>query len=132
MTLLPANPPDTGSANDTLSQQLSELPAFRAFLRAVEARFYANLPMPEPVLDLGCGDGHFTSVAFPQGLEVGLDPWWPPLRETRQRGLYKQLICGVGAGLPFPSDHFNTVVSNSVLEHIADVEPVIPEVARVL
>ena len=34
--------------------------------------------------------------------------------------------------MPFPDAHFATVVSNSVLEHIPDVEPVVREVARVL
>ena len=34
--------------------------------------------------------------------------------------------------MPFPSESFATVVSNSVLEHIPDVQPVLAETARVL
>jgi SAM-dependent methyltransferase len=37
-----------------------------------------------------------------------------------------------GAGMPFPSAHFSTVISNSVLEHIPDLDPVLAQVARVL
>ncbi|MDX9952508.1 MAG: class I SAM-dependent methyltransferase [Anaerolineae bacterium] len=122
----------TPVAHGSLEQQLQELPAFRALLRAAEARFYADLPLRRPVLDLGCGDGHFASAAFPTGLEVGLDPWWGPLQEARTRGGYRQLTHALGAAMPFAAASFATVVSNSVLEHIPEVNPVLHEVARVL
>ncbi len=118
--------------HETFERQLRELPAFRALLRAVEAQFYAELPMPRPILDLGCGDGHFAEVAWPQGIEVGLDPWWGPLQEARARGHHVLLSHADGACMPYADDFFATVVSNSVLEHIPSVEPVIAEVARVL
>ncbi|HHH40621.1 MAG TPA: class I SAM-dependent methyltransferase [Chloroflexi bacterium] len=117
---------------DLLWRHLREVPAFRALLRAVEARFYADLPLPRPVLDLGCGDGHFASLAFPEPPEVGLDPWWQPLREAHDRRVYRVLVQADGARMPFPDGHFGTVVSNSVLEHIPDVQAVLNEVARVL
>jgi SAM-dependent methyltransferase len=119
-------------SRDTFERQLRELPAFRALLRAVEARFYTDLPMPRPVLDLGCGDGHFAEVAWPQGVEVGLDPWWGPLQEAHERAHHDLLTHADGARMPYADASFATVVSNSVLEHISDVEPVIAEVARVL
>ncbi len=113
-------------------RQLRELPAFRALLRAVEADFYAELSMPRPILDLGCGDGHFATAAFSHTLDVGLDPWWGPLQEAQQREVYRMLIHADGASMPFPSAKFATVISNSVLEHIPAVDPVVQEVARVL
>lgn len=53
--------------NDSLKQARDifwlhrrELPAFRALIRAIEHRLLADLgPLPEPLLDIGCGDGHF-------------------------------------------------------------------------
>jgi len=118
--------------SDLLQQHLCELPAFRALLRAVEARFYAeHLPMPRPVLDLGCGDGHFASLAFGH-VEAGFDPWWGPLMEARERGVYRTLALADGAQMPYPDEYFATVVSNSVLEHIANVESVMMEAGRVL
>ena len=54
------------SDDDFLWRHLKDLPAFRALLRSVEARFYQDLlPLEEPVLDVGGGDGHFSSVARP-------------------------------------------------------------------
>ncbi len=123
---------ETVGGCDPFDRQLCELPAFRALLRAVEARFYKDLPMPGPVLDLGCGDGHFASVAFSQRLDVGLDPWWGPLQEAQERDCYAVLTHADGARMPFPAASFATVVSNSVLEHIPEVTPVLAEVARVL
>ena len=132
VTIAPPQPPHLERGLDTFEQQLRELPAFRALLRAVEVRCYAELPMPRPVLDLGCGDGHFASVAFPQRLDVGLDPWWGPLQEARQQQSHAMLNHADGARMPYPAAAFATVVSNSVLEHIPQVEPVLAEVARVL
>lgn len=125
-------PLDDTLTRDSFERQLRELPAFRALLRAAEARFYADLPLRRPVLDLGCGDGHFATIAFPGGLEVGLDPWWGPLQEARARGHYTLLTHALGAAMPFAAGSFGTVVSNSVLEHIPQVDPVLAEVARVL
>jgi SAM-dependent methyltransferase len=119
--------------NDFLWRHLQDLPAFRALLRAVEARFYQDLlPFEAPVLDVGCGDGHFASVAFPHRLDAGIDPAAGSLREARQRDAYRVLARSLGDALPFASGHFCTVVSNSVLEHIPEVDPVLAEIARVL
>ena len=121
------------SESDFLWQHLEELPAFRALLRAVEARFYQDLlPLPEPVLDVGCGDGHFASVAFRTPAMAGIDPSGDMLREAKRRGAYDLLALSVGGALPFASGWFATVVSNSVLEHIPDVDVVLDEIGRVL
>jgi SAM-dependent methyltransferase len=127
--------PDTQPANDDdfLWQNLKDLPAFRALLRAVEARLYQRLlPLEEPVLDIGCGDGHFASVAFPAPLTAGIDPAATALLEARGRGAYGLLTQSLGGALPFADGHFGTVVSNSVLEHIPDVDAVLVEISRVL
>ncbi len=119
-------------SDDLLWRHLYDLPAFRALLRATEARFYAGLELPEPVLDLGCGDGHFGAVGLPRPPQVGLDPWAAPLREAGRRNVYPLLVLAGGGRMPFPDGYFGAVVSNSVLEHIPRLEPVLAETARVL
>ncbi len=109
-----------------------DLPYFRAMVRAVEDSFYQGLDLPDPVLDMGCGDGHFASVAFDHSLDVGVDPWWEPLREAKTRDAYRMLICSDGAKVPFEDGYFASAVSNSVLEHIPHVEDVLTELARVV
>lgn len=115
-----------------LWQQLKDLPYFRAMVRAVEDSFYQGIELPGPVLDLGSGDGHFASVTFDHPLDVGLDPWWAPLYESRGRKAYSLLTQSEGAKMPFPNAYFATAVSNSVLEHIPQLDEVLVETARVL
>jgi ubiquinone/menaquinone biosynthesis C-methylase UbiE len=121
------------TTDDLLWKHLKTLPAFRALLRAVEARFFQHIDLPEPILDIGCGDGNFAELAFPdRTLTVGIDPWWNPLKKAKRAGAHEHLIQSLGDNLPFPEDHFATIISNSVLEHIADIQPVLREANRVL
>jgi SAM-dependent methyltransferase len=117
---------------DYLWLQIKDLPYFRGLLRAVEARFYQDYPLESPVLDLGCGDGHFVTIAFDRPLDFGLDPWTGPVHQAVSRGGYKLVIQGLGDRLPFEDAAFASVISNSVLEHIPDVDAVVKETARVL
>ena len=120
-------------SNDFLWLHLKGLPAFRGLLRAVEARLYQDfLPLDEPALDVGCGDGHFASVAFPRPLATGIDPAAAVLREARGRGAHRLVVQAMGDVLPYADGTFATVVSNSVLEHIPDVNSVLAEISRVL
>ena len=119
-------------SKDFLWLHLKDLPYFRGFLRAVEARFYQQISLEQPVLDLGCGDGHFASITFEELIEVGLDPWSKPLKEAYTSGAYKQVLQGSGAQMPFPDLSFKSVISNSVLEHIVEIDDVLLDVNRVL
>jgi len=123
---------ETQPKRDFLWEQIRELPYFRGLLRAVEARFYQEIDLDRPVLDLGCGDGHFAASTFEQTLAVGLDPWAGPIREASTRGVYQLAVFGSGAKMPFPDLYFGSCISNSVLEHIPDLDPVLVEAARVL
>ena len=116
---------------DYLWLQIKEMPYFRGLLRAVEARVYQDIQLERPILDLGCGDGHFASVAFDHPLEVGIDPWTGPVKLAKNQGSYQFVINGLGNQLPFPDAYFSSVISNSVLEHIEDLDVVIKEIARV-
>ena len=117
---------------DFLWLNLRELPYFRATLRSVEARMMSQVQLPLPVLDVGSGDGHFASVTYDHGLDVGIDPSIRPLREAQRRKVYRLLIQADGVHLPFEDASFGSAVSNSVLEHIPPLDSVLAEVGRVL
>jgi SAM-dependent methyltransferase len=117
---------------DFLWLNLRELPYFRAMLRAVEAQFYQEFELPAPTLDIGCGDGHFASVTFDHPLDVGLDPWAAPIRQASRYNAYRTLVQSDGSRMPFADSYFASAISNSVLEHIPQVQPVLAELKRVM
>jgi len=117
---------------ELLRMQLNELPYFRAFLRAIEARFYQGLELAEPVFDLGAGDGHFAARTFQKKMGVGFDPAFVSLQEAQNFGAYNLLVNGLGDRIPCADASFATVISNSVLEHIPDVDAVLREANRIL
>ncbi|MEZ5569866.1 MAG: class I SAM-dependent methyltransferase [Halioglobus sp.] len=118
---------------DPLSQQLRELPAFRALLRGIECRlFNAAGPLPQPQLDLGCGDGHFAQLAYQRPPTVGIDVDTVRLLEARHRGSHRLLLRAQAQSLPLPDASMASVTANCVLEHILPLELTLSEVLRVL
>ena len=117
---------------DFLWLHLRDLPYFRSILRAVEAEFYQDFDLPQPVLDLGCGNGHFATVTFDHKLDVGLDPWREPLLDAQHGGGYRTLVQADAGKMPFPDNYFASGLSNSVLEHIPHIDAVLAETGRVL
>ncbi len=105
-----------------------------ALWRSVEMRVLAAEEFPRPILDLGCGDGLIAQVLFAgePPVEVGFDPWWDQVRQVPASGVYRHVQQAAGSAMPYPDGAFATVYSNSVLEHIPDVAPVLQEAARVL
>ena len=101
-------------------------------VRAVEAEYYQEFDLPRPQLDIGCGDGHFTSIVFNDPVDIGIDPWNAPSREAVSRKCYRSVVQGDAGVLPFPDEYFGSAFSNSVLEHIPHVRDVLHEAARVL
>lgn len=115
-----------------LWKNISVLPYFRAFLRAVEGRFYSEIDIENPILDIGCGDGFFAYCSFDFRLRCGIDPDLTSLKEAKKLNVYDNLICAKGDQLPLRNAYFRTVISNSVLEHVINVEVVLKEIYRVL
>jgi len=120
-------------ATDYLSANLREVPAFRALLRGIEARLFAELgPWEPPVLDVGCGDGHFVSVAFDASLFIGFDLQQAIVKEAASRHVYQHVMVASATAMPFADASFSTVISNCVIEHIPDLDSALAEIHRVL
>jgi len=105
-----------------------------ALWRAIELRTLSAESFPRPILDLGCGDGLIAQVLFASDppIEVGFDPWLEQVRKVPATGVYDRVQQAQGAAMPYPSESFGSVLSNSVVEHIPDLDPVLAEAARVL
>jgi SAM-dependent methyltransferase len=125
---------DDGAADVSkyLRRYLQRAPAALALWRSIEARHFGTVPMPRPLLDVGCGFGEFGRAFFDEPADVGLDISRRDLRICQETGVYRDLVQSDARRLPFPDAAFGTVMSVSVLEHIPDVQPFFPEAWRVL
>ena len=86
------------------------------------------------VLDVGCGDGQVSRLAWQLGAElvVGIDPTYNQISVAQERGGGPAYVRGPAARLPFAAATFDAVVACLVFEHIDDVDDAIAEVGRVL
>jgi SAM-dependent methyltransferase len=121
---------------DYLREHLRQVPAFRALVRSVECRLFEEAFVHEgvaqPLLDVGCGDGLFASLAFTEPPFAGIDPDQASLREARGRRAHLHIVAASATALPFPDQFFNIVVANCVIEHIANLDGTLSEISRVL
>lgn len=104
----------------------------RALLRSFEADLLSRAPVEDPVLDLACGDGLVSALIFRRQLDAGCDLSERQLEKARGRRQYRTLTLADARALPHGDESFATVISNSSIEHIPQVDQVISEVARVL
>lgn len=89
------------------------------------------------VLDVGCGGGLVAEALAERGCAVvGLDASLPSLRAARRhagvRGTVPSYLGGVTERLPFAAESFDAAVCADSLEHVADLDATLREVARVL
>jgi 2-polyprenyl-3-methyl-5-hydroxy-6-metoxy-1,4-benzoquinol methylase len=93
-----------------------------------------HVPAGARVLDVGCGEGRFTSALVRAGREaVGIDVAQEPLRRAheREQGLDLRLVPAEGRW-PLQDVSFDAVWAGEVIEHVADTAGWLSEVRRVL
>lgn len=117
---------------DFLYRYLCECPAPLALERSFECVLLSRQEMARPILDLGCGEGLFAKMLFKEPVDLGVDPNPRELERARQCGAHRELHQSSGDAIEKPSESFNTIISNSVLEHIPILEPVLIEAFRLL
>lgn len=111
--------------------------------RGIESALIAEESLEGPVLDAGCGSGHFTTTLYrflgPTSARpifgIDLDPILCNMA-VRTGGDLSPTYRGVCVGnlreIPLREASCGAVISNSVLEHIPNVAEIFGEVARVL
>ncbi|GAB4482286.1 MAG: hypothetical protein OHK0031_04820 [Anaerolineales bacterium] len=127
--------------NFELLVQFLQVYAFQpatAFWRAVEVNVLQQyLPTSGVVLDLGCGDGKLTLILFgnlPKNdlTLIGIDGDADETDQAAHSSFYSRIHTCLASNIPEDSESFDAVISNSVLEHIDDIEKTIAEVSRLL
>lgn len=117
-----------------LKAYLTARPLFLSVLRAKECKLYEQyLPFSGPSLDYGCGDGFFAKTTFgKKSIDVGLDIGDSRIDQASESGAYKKIISYDGVKIPFPARSHQSVVSNSVLEHVSGLPKALKEIYRIL
>ncbi len=104
-----------------------------SFWRAQEFSLFrrSRAIMRNPILDLGCGDGSFAAALFDR-IDYGTDIDEDALKIARAFGVYSNLIHTSDTQIPLPDASVNTVISNSVLEHVKNLDAVVSELGRII
>jgi SAM-dependent methyltransferase len=100
----------------------------RAILRTIEARPGGTL------LDLGCGDGRFTTQVAEQARVarvLGIELVPHIAEQARRRGVEVEQA-DLGKRLPFEDGSIDVVHSNQVIEHLSFTDHFLREIRRVL
>lgn len=111
---------------------LKQTPVPLALERSFECEILSKQNFKRPILDVGVGEGLFAFLLFDEKIEVGIDPNKKELERCSQFNMYEELIECYGNKIPKPDASFATIMSNSVMEHIEDIEPVLREIHRLL
>lgn len=100
--------------------------------RSHEIQAYSGLLLKRPVLDLGCGDGRFTKLLFKQPLEIGLDISKDAIEQCKKKKWHNKYIIAPGNKTTLSANSVNSIFSNSVFEHINNLDTVLKEAYRIL
>jgi 2-polyprenyl-3-methyl-5-hydroxy-6-metoxy-1,4-benzoquinol methylase len=79
-------------------------------------------PCEGPILDVGCGDGLFASIAFAESEVWGIDIDAHEGRWAVASRAYAQIILGDITSAKLPKDFFSTCVANCSLEHVPRID----------
>jgi SAM-dependent methyltransferase len=101
--------------------------------RAWEFAAYRRYTLPEPVLDIGCGDGHFFRLVWPDVTDViGIDHEPGAVIQAQKSGIYREVHRGAAQALPFDDQAFASAFANCSLEHMDDLPEVLWHIHRCL
>lgn len=120
---------------DYLTPLLTEAPAAWALIRANEIRALERVDFVSPVLDVGCGDGLVAKVLLSNRkgtFDWGTDLSAREIAKAKKTKSYRHYKVASVYDLPFKDGSFETVFSNSVIEHIPNLEQALSEMSRVL
>jgi SAM-dependent methyltransferase len=101
--------------------------------RAWECAAYARYRLPEPVLDIGCGDGRFFRMLWPhirQVVGVEVDP--AVAEQAVASGVYERVLRTPANRIPAGETGYASAFANCSLEHMDDLDGVLRSVYRAL
>jgi SAM-dependent methyltransferase len=97
--------------------------------RAWEYAAYQHFKLAEPILDIGCGDGSFFHLVWPNLVNaIGVDMDTDVTTIARRSGIYREVINSSAFKISFPSKSFDSVFANCSLEHMDRLSDVLGKI----
>ena len=96
-------------------------PAALALRECVRLAAMRGVELPEPILDVGCGDGIFARLCYPERQVWGIDINPSEIRRAQSTASYSTLICGSITSSDLPKGYFKSAIANCSLEHVPDI-----------
>lgn len=105
---------------------------FRSFELTAVKEVSQGLKIDEPILDIGCAEGRIAKELLKNKEVIGLDYEMDYLSSARKLKFYKYLVRADAGKMPFKDNAFQFLFSNSVIEHIKELDDVLEEARRIL
>jgi len=105
-------------------------PTALAIRECARLRAVRQLQLPEPILDVGCGDGIFARLAYPQRQIWGIDINPTEVARAQSTDTYRTLVCGNICDVDLPKAFFGSAIANCSLEHVADLNAALRNIRR--
>ena len=98
----------------------------QAFWRYFELQALKQIDYERPILEIGCGDGQFSSLVFRE-IDEAIDVNPRSVEKCRRLAnhLYRRVQCVNARELQFSEGGYGTIYANCVMEHIPDIEAVL-------
>ena len=94
---------------------------------------FLKIKLPETLLDVGCGSGFFSDLAFKKGADVtGIDASEQLIEQAKQRNAFIKFLTGDMEELPFADSTFNIVCGFNSFQYASDIKNAFTEAKRVL
>jgi SAM-dependent methyltransferase len=97
----------------------------QAYWRYFELQALKQIDCERPILEIGCGDGRFSSLVF-QEIDEAIDVNPRSVEKCRRLShLYRRVQCLDARELQFSEGGYGTIYANCVMEHVPDIEGVL-------
>jgi SAM-dependent methyltransferase len=124
--------PEWPIAEEDWASYYEYAPAALVIRECVRLSAVRDVALPEPILDVGCGDGLFAKLAYPDAQVWGIDVNPHEVRRAQATKSYRTLVCADVCDVSLPAGFFGSAVANCSLEHVPDIERALANVRRAL
>lgn len=108
---------------------------YSPLVKAYELKLFKNCDLEEPILEIGIGDGYFSSLLFKskgKKLTYGADLIYATLKSATKYNHCGNHLVMDALEIPLPDNCLGTVVMNNLIHHLPNRKLVLDETLRVL